>query len=974
MVTVNFAEVVINVAAPLQGTFHYHVPGDLADLLQPGHLIEVEFGPQLAQGIVLQLTGEAPVADTKPIISIIEAEPVLQPWQLALGEWLSHYYLTPLNSCLRLMLPPGLTRWADSTLEINPEWQGAGRLTGLQRQIIDLLEERGDMRGRQLEQALNKQAGEKDITRSKLQSVIGDLARRNILLKGTVLDPPRVRPKQIRNASLIAGPRRILAAAQELGRPNKLADILLFLTQGGDPLPLQQAVLEATGATIDHLVKLAEAGLVALHEQETVIVPVDHREAPESIKLQLLRLPATQAQLGAALAAELISSGFARPISEPATVSLAVSPNRVLQEIYRLRVAEIYLAILNRLAEAAQPVAISELYAETGASLNHLRKLAGLDLIRLGAEEVWRDPLADKDFVPSLPPTLTPDQARVWDVIHATLLEMERDPSLKPPPVLLHGVTGSGKTEIYMRAIDFALARGRQAIVLVPEIALTPQTVRRFAARFPGRVAVLHSRLTDGERYDTWRRARLGLFDIAIGPRSALFTPLRNLGIIVLDEEHDQSYKQSPPVPPPYYHARETAIALAERTGALAILGSATPDLVSYHQARGGRFQLLELSRRVMGHRDRIAAQAARLERTSGYQQVEGDPQEALSIPLPPVQLVDLRQELRAGNRSVFSRSLQTALSEVLERKEQAILFLNRRGTSTFILCRDCGHVLLCPRCDTPLTFHRPQQLLVCHQCGRKEKQPSQCPQCRSRRIKYFGLGTEELEELVKLQWPAARVVRWDRDTTAGRDSHEQILASFVQHEADILIGTQMIAKGLDLPLVTLVGVVSADVSLGLPDMFAGERTFQVLTQVAGRAGRGLLGGKVIIQTYKPEHYAIQAAAEHDFDTFYLEEIRFRTRHQLPPFRRQVRLLLEQPNSEGSRRSAEDLGQGIRRHVQELGLGATEILGPTPPFFGRIGGRYRWQIIIRTPDPARVLADFPIPRPWQVDIDPVTFL
>jgi primosomal protein N' (replication factor Y) len=396
--------------------------------------------------------------------------------------------------------------------------------------------------------------------------------------------------------------------------------------------------------------------------------------------------------------------------------------------------------------------------------------------------------------------------------------------------------------------------------------------------------------------------------------------------------------------------------------------------LVTYHQARGGRFQLLELSRRVMGHRDRIAAQAVRLDRTPGYRQAEGDPQEALSIPLPPVQIIDLRQELRAGNRSVFSRALQKALSEVLERKEQAILFLNRRGTNTFVLCRDCGHVLLCPRCDTPLTFHRPQESLTCHQCGRKEKQPSQCPQCRSRRIKYFGLGTEELEELVTQQWPAARVVRWDRDTTAGRDSHEQILASFVNHEADILIGTQMIAKGLDLPLVTLVGVVSADVSLGLPDMHTGERTFQVLTQVAGRAGRGLLGGKVILQTYKPEHYAIQAAAEHDFDTFYLEEIRFRTRHQLPPFRRQVRLLLEQTSSERARRAAEELGQGIRRHAQELALGATEILGPTPPFFGRLGGRYRWQIIIRTPDPARILADFPIPRPWQVDIDPVTLL
>lgn len=969
-----FAEMVINVAAPLQGTFHYHVPSDLATILQPGHLAEVEFGQQLAQGIVLRLSADSPVADTKPIISLIQDEPVLRPWQLALGEWLSRYYLTPLNSCLRLMLPPGLTRWADSTVEINPEWQGAGRLTELQRQIVDLLEENGDMRGRQIEQALKKQADGKGPTRSKWQAAVNDLARRKILLKGTILDPPRVRPKQIRNASLIAGPKRILALAGELGRTNKLADVLHFLAQGGDPLPSQLTVLEATGASTAHLEKLAEANLITLREEETILVPSDHGEAPEAVKGYLLRLPATRAQLGETLAAELVAGGFARPIREPATVSLAISPNRALKEIFRLRNGETYLAILNKLAEAAQPVAVSELYTETDATLNHLRKLAGLDLIRLGAEEVWRDPLADRDFVPSYPPTLTVDQTRVWEAIQATLLEMERNPALTSRPVLLHGVTGSGKTEIYMRAIDYALARGQRAIVLVPEIAITPQTVRRFAARFPGRVAVLHSRLSDGERYDTWRRARMGLFDIVIGPRSALFTPLENLVVIIIDEEHDQSYKQSPPVTPPYYHVRDTAIALAEQTGALVIMGSATPDLVTYHQARGGRFQLLELSRRVMGHRDRIAAQATRLERTPGYRQAEGDPQEALSIPLPPVQIIDLRQELRAGNRSVFSRSLQAAMLEVLERNEQAILFLNRRGTNTFVLCRDCGHVLLCPRCDIPLTFHRPQESLVCHQCGRRERQPEQCPECRSRRIRYFGLGTEELEDLVRQQWPAARVVRWDRDTTAGKDSHEQILASFVNQEADILIGTQMIAKGLDLPLVTLVGVVLADVSLGLPDMHSGERTFQVLTQVAGRAGRGLLGGRVILQTYKPEHYAIQAAAEHDFDSFYLEEIRFRTRHQLPPFRRQVRLLLEATGSASGRRAAEELGQGLRRHVQELALGATEILGPTPPFFGRIGGRYRWQIIIRTPDPARVLADFPIPRPWQVDIDPVTLL
>jgi primosomal protein N' (replication factor Y) len=525
-----------------------------------------------------------------------------------------------------------------------------------------------------------------------------------------------------------------------------------------------------------------------------------------------------------------------------------------------------------------------------------------------------------------------------------------------------------------MRAIDFALEQGKTAVVLVPEIALTPQTVRRFAARFPGRAAVMHSDLTTGERYDTWRRARQGLFDIVIGPRSALFTPLPNLGVIVLDEEHDDSYKQTPPVPAPYYHARETAVALGRIAGAAVIMGSATPDVVTYHQARGGRYHLLELPRRIMGHRQRIESQAERLQIASHYQQESGDPEDALTIPLPPIQVVDLRQELRAGNRSIFSRALAAAIDETLERREQAILFLNRRGTATFVICRDCGYVARCPRCDIPLTFHRPGAMLVCHHCGRREAPPETCPQCGSKRIKYFGLGTAAVEEKVGRRWPQARITRWDRDTTGGRHSHEQLLAGFINQEADILVGTQMIAKGLDLPLVTLVGVISADVSLGLPDYRTGERAFQNLAQVAGRAGRGLRGGRVIIQTYKPEHYAIQAAAEHDYTAFYLDEIRFRTQHTYPPFRRLAKLLWVDPVNQRGQREAEKLARGLRRHAREEALAATEILGPTPPFFNRIDGRYRWQIVIRSPDPGRLLADFPLPRRWILVMDPVSTL
>jgi primosomal protein N' (replication factor Y) (superfamily II helicase) len=945
-----YAVLAINIEAALEGTFHYDVPRDLAAQLRVGHLVEVEFGRRLAQAIVVAFDESAPVENTKPIIAILDETPVAQPWQIALAQWMSREYLTPLNACLRLMLPPGLTRQADMVVDINPRWEGNGRFTDLQTQLIQLLREKGTMRGRDIRKALPK---------TEWKTAVTQLTNRGILRKATVLDPPRARPKEVRTAELIASPDRAEAALRQLGRANKQADILLHLIDLDDPLPEITAVLQTTNASQSHLDKLAQAGLLQISD----------------FGLQIADSPDPKSE-----------------ISNPQFLSLAVPRRDALRHALRLRGAENYLNILNLLARAAEPVALSEIYATTGTNLSHLNKLAKLDLIRFGSEEVWRDPLADRDFTPAETPQLTLDQTRVWGRVKVAMIETEAGergsggagefppaplPPIPPaphPPFLLHGVTGSGKTEIYMRAIDFALARGQRAIVLVPEIALTPQTVRRFAARFPGRVAVLHSRLTEGERYDTWRRARQGLFDIVVGPRSALFTPLPDLGVIVVDEEHDPSYKQTPPVPPPYYHARETAVRLGEIVGGTVIMGSATPDLVTYHRAQSGRYRLLELPRRIMGHRGRIESQAARLQISARYLRDGADPDDALTIPLPPIQVVDLRQELRAGNRSIFSRALSQALTETLERGEQAILFLNRRGTATFVICRDCGYVARCKRCETPLTFHRPQALLVCHQCGRQEAQPTECPICASKRIRYFGLGTEQVEEQVRQHWPKARITRWDRDTTAGRDAHEQLLAGFINQEADVLVGTQMIAKGLDLPLVTLVGVISADVSLGLPDYRTGERAFQLLAQVAGRAGRGLLGGRVIIQTYQPEHYAVQAAAEHDYASFYIEEIRFRTQHSLPPFRRLAKLVLVDPVNERGKQEAEKLAKGLRLHARELALSATEVLGPTPPFFNRVDGRYRWQIIIRTPNPTRLLADFPIPANWYVDIDPESTL
>ncbi len=541
-----------------------------------------------------------------------------------------------------------------------------------------------------------------------------------------------------------------------------------------------------------------------------------------------------------------------------------------------------------------------------------------------------------------------------------------------PSAFLLHGVTGSGKTELYLRAIELTLALGRSAIFLVPEIALTPQTVRRVAARFPGRTAVVHSGLGEGERFDTWRRARDGLVRVVVGARSALFTPLLDVGLIVLDEEHDASYKQTPPILPPYYHARDLAEAMMRQNNGIVIVGSATPDVATMYRVERGEIEKLELPRRVMGHRVRIQEQAERAGVAPRYR--AGDTADTVMIDLPPVQVIDMRSELKNGNVSIFSRALQQAVADALDRREQSILFLNRRGQSTYVFCRDCGYIAKCPRCDTPLTYHRAGSALRCHRCGYMQPPPTICPQCESKRIKFFGAGTQQVEQALIEMFPRARVVRWDSDTADLPEAHEAILQRFIDRKADVMVGTQMVAKGLDLPLVTLVGVVSADVGLALPDFRAGERTFQLLTQVAGRAGRGLLGGRVILQTYQPEHYAITAASKHDYAQFYEREIAYRREMGYPPFRRFVRILFRYPNETKAQQEAERAAQILRHRIETLNLIGTELIGPAPCFFTRENNIFRWQLLLRGPDPTPALAGLDVPRGWYVDVDPVEVL
>ncbi|MBI2887342.1 MAG: primosomal protein N' [Chloroflexi bacterium] len=627
-------------------------------------------------------------------------------------------------------------------------------------------------------------------------------------------------------------------------------------------------------------------------------------------------------------------------------------------------------AALQHLAQALTPVPLAELSAELDGAPAAVAALARQGLAEIAEAQVIRDPLAERTVQTAFPHTLTPAQEAAWQPLQDALLALPHTPLEPAPAFLLHGVTGSGKTELYLRALEVCVAQGKRAIVLVPEIALEPQTVARFSARFPGRVAVLHSGLSPGEAYDEWWRIRAGEFDVVIGSRSAVYAPQPDLGLIVIDEEHESTYKQQDPAP--RYHARRVALELGRRAGAVVLLGSATPDIESYQLGREGAYRLLELAVRApaAGPRPELALSNVEGSAEGLQSQAAG----ASASGLPPVEVVDLREELRAGNRSIFSRVLQVGLAETLRRGQQAILFLNRRGAATFVQCRDCGAVVRCRRCDTPLTYHSAQERLICHQCNGQRRVPTRCRDCGSARIRFLGVGTQRVQQEVESLLPAARVLRWDRDVTRARRAHQELLDRFSAHEADVLVGTQMVAKGLDLPRVTLVGVVNADVNLYLPDFRAAERTFQLLTQVAGRAGRGPWAGQVIIQTYTPEHYAIAAAARQDYGQFFGQEMAFRRQHGYPPAQPLVRLLFSDVQPQQAQRAAALYGRALAQERARAGMAEVAVLGPAPAFHRKVRGRYRWQVLLKGREAAALLGRCPPPRGWAVDVDPAHVL
>ena len=550
---------------------------------------------------------------------------------------------------------------------------------------------------------------------------------------------------------------------------------------------------------------------------------------------------------------------------------------------------------------------------ELGMTASVLRPLADEGIVRVVQDEVYRMTVDGADIPREELSVLTEPQQEAFAQIQ------EEWKSDSPRPVLIHGVTGSGKTQVYMKLIRQVIDEGKQVIVLVPEIALTYQTVRRFYGWFGEKVSVLNSRLSAGERYDQFKRAKRGEIQIMVGPRSALFTPFSNLGLIIIDEEHEQSYKSENS---PRYHARETALYRAQMENARLVLGSATPSLEAYTKAKDGEFRLVKLKARF---EDR---------------------------PLPKVSIVDLREELREGNRSVLSRSLTKAIENRLECGEQAILFLNRRGYAGFVSCRSCGEVLKCPHCDVALTEHNNGRL-VCHYCGYEQPRVEKCPVCGSPYIGGFKAGTQQIEQVLHKNFPKARILRMDYDTTRVKGSYEKILSSFAAHEADILVGTQMIVKGHDFPGVTLVGALAADLSLNVADYRCAERTFQLLTQAVGRSGRGTKPGEAIIQSYHPDHYSIRTAAAQDYESFYQEEMAYRMLMDYPPAAHMLSVMVSGENEELLEQGMNYLAKFVERIASRYRI---HVIGPAYAAVGKVNDIYRKILYLKHRD-ERILQD-----------------
>ncbi len=894
-----YVKVAVNAGRPTYLTFSYAVPLDRE--IAPGEVVHAPFGRQTLQGIVVDGPIDTPGYDpseVRPLEPPLEGAPRVTADRMELAGWLQEYYLAPPWEAHAVFLPPGAGE--------RPE-----RLVARGAEAGDADPEALFERQRLLFEALTDEPEEQDALKKRLapelpargfDAALRALVRRNLAERRYRLARPRGRARLVDTVRLVVEPAeaRAFAEAIEGKRASRRARAIRALVAAEGALPFAVLEREARGAAA----------------VETLIAEGTLSRAGDDVRLEL----------------------------EEAETA------RLLRRLSRGQADQASVVLLERLADRAEEgnaegLVLRGLSSEFGPGVREgVRRLVDAGVVVV--EEVLdrRDPLRDLMVVHRPPVELIGAQRAAAAAIREGI--DQRDGA----GFVLHGVTGSGKTEVYLDALRHTVERGRRAIVLVPEIALTPQTVRRFAERFPARVGVLHSGLTLGEAFDEWHAIAEGEYDVVIGSRSAIFAPQPDLGLIVIDEAHEWTYKQSDPAP--RYDARTVAQELGRLSGAAVVYGSATPDAERWVAADRGELTRLDLPQRIRP-----------------TPQPDGSTQLWPVDELPEIDLVDMR-----GARQLFSSELVTALGETLERDEQAILFLNRRGFAAFLLCSR-GHSPVCSSCDVALSLHRGgdgRERLVCHQCGRDRPVPARCNEggC-GHPLRPVSAGTQRVETEVRRHFPTARIVRWDRDTTRSVEQHEANLNQFMQHEADVLVGTQMVAKGLDLPNVTLVGVVLADYSLREGDFRAGERTFQLLVQVAGRAGRAERDGRVLIQTLQPEHPAILAAVSQDSDRFFEEELRWRAEHGYPPFRRVVRLVFSHPKLAFVAEEAHRLTSELRRAAPSVPN--VEVVGPTPPAVARLRGRHRLQILIFGDDPVTLIEELhdELPVGWVVDVDPV---
>ncbi len=983
----------------------YRVPNELATSLQPGQLVTIPLGAQMALGLVWGLdasdeidevddgrsaqdegrngissddemrVGGERLSKMRAITSIVLDASIVSPAQRALVEWIADYYSAPLGLAARLALPPGLLMGvrfvlepeADETAQQKSAATSADAPEPLPDPIAALRDLPAFMEDAEGEvmltpddagAALSLLREQGRLERGRMVATLG--ARRGKAAFNTLLEQRAaslraelpaalIRPRQERRVTLVGVPERL---ADWRAQARATLDTLLGgrLAQTQEDADLTQ---EPSAAQKDRAQRSRKRGPGVAFGVAANIVSVSQphsaTRSPEEQREERRNERRAERILRQLATLDALERSAPTPSPPPAR---------------RGRGDDIVLLPLSLQGEGVRGGGwrLEELRRLTRITPAAMAELVEADLVTIQTVEVRHDPLAGRDILRTAPLRLIPTQTHALE----TILAAGKDDT--PHVCLLHGITGSGKTEVYLQALAAIITQGKRGLALVPEIALTPQAMARYAGRFPGRVALLHSGLTDAERLDEWRRIRLGEVDVVLGSRSALFAPIERLGLIIVDEEHEGAYKQDRA---PTYHARDVAVRLGQLTGATVVLGSATPSVESYWRAQNGAYTLIEMRERATA-----APQSTAKSRTHDTHDTHADDQDNISPDLPPVTIVDLRAELRAGSTSILSEPLQRALRETLDRREQAILFLNRRGTASCVLCRECGYVAKCEQCDVTLTYHAGEAALICHYCGHRQPAPQVCPLCWSASIRYFGLGSERVEATVKRMYPEARVLRWDRDTARTRQAHEELLKAFAERRANILVGTQMIAKGLDLPGVTLVGVVSADTALFLPDFRASERAFQLLTQVAGRAGRGAQPGRVIMQSFNPEHFCIQAAAHHDYQAFCAAELTARWQYGYPPFRRFVKLTYEHRDRYSAQIEAMTMAERLEHIIASLNLPATDIVGPAPAFIERLRGRYRWQLILRGADPIPVLRSLgsDLPFGWSLDVDPIASL